>query len=477
MKLLLLKARLSRLLKGNSLPTWVSLLAKAVPLFVLPPFVFAKFSSHEVAIWFIFITLQGMQLLIAASMGQTLVRSFAYAFGGATQVVDMRDTARADNMTPNRELLQRVWSTSSQLCVLSAAITFVLLSVIGIWSVTPLVSDVLDPVSAWAALAVFVLGSSLRAYGALHYSYLLGVGRIAVLRWWEGLFFLVSFIAALVTLLSGGGILATAIAYQVPLSVNLLWNVRFCRSDGHLQRSSISKLVVDWAMVAQLWPSVWRTGLGTVMYSVATQGAGLFYATVGSPEDVAIYLFLTSLIRPLGQFAQVPFLTRVPLLAQLQVRGAREQQVAIARRAMLQCYVLHALMVVVFALATYSPIAFLGNAFSVPTELWLLIGLAGYVERVGSMHLQLYSSTSVVLVHWANGLSAALYLMIVAILLPILGVLSFPVSQILALSLGYLPLAMTSSYRSFLLSFPMYELQTSFFPGLIILAVLGFALT
>jgi len=464
--------RLLLILKRRSIATWSTYVAKSLPVFMLPPFIFATFSPEQAAIWFVFITLQGMQLLIAASTDQPIMRGFAYALGGATQVRDMRVVEATAERSPNMDLFSRVWGASAFAHLVIGVATLALLAAMGIWSAAPLIAKT-QADGLWLALGAFVLGGAIRAYGGQHVSYLMGVDRIPLLRWWEAAFWLLAFVAALSTLLLGGDLLAIALAYQIPLVLNIAWNAVLCRRDQRARDGFVSGIRVDREILAQLWPSIWRTGVGTTLFVGATQGAGLYYATVGEAQDVAAFLFAMSLIRPLGQFAQVPFMTKLPRLARLQAEGERSAQRQIAQRSMMQSYALHASMVIAVALALPIVLGLRGSQVEVPILLWLLIGLSGYLQRMGAMHLQLYSTTNHVLLHWANGLAALVFIGAAAALLPVMGVYAFPVAQIVALVTVYCPIGMVNSYRSFALSFPGFELKTSAAPLSLLLASIG----
>ncbi|SDX55823.1 hypothetical protein [Roseicitreum antarcticum] len=463
--------KLARLLASNSVATWASFVAKAMPLFLLPPFIFSSFTAEQAAIWFILITLQGMQLLIAASTGQPMVRGFAYALGGATQVRDMRKVAPQADSEPNMDLLSRVWSASAFAHVLIGVLTLALLTAMGIWSGMPLISELPGQTELWGAMAVFIAGGALRAYGGQHVSYLTGVNRIALLRWWETAFWVTAFAMALGAVLAGGDMLALALAYQIPLLANLGWNAWLCRRDQAACPGFRRVFRPDFDILAQMWPAIWKTGLGTFLYLGATQGAGLYYATFGAAVDVAAFLFAMSLIRPLGQFAQVPFVTKLPMLARMQASGERGAQQKIVQRSMMLTYILHVVLLLLVAATLPIATGLREDEIQVPILLWLLIGLAGYVERIGAQHLQLYATTNHVLIHWANGLAAAAYLAFAAIALPILGVYAFPIAQFFALIIVYVPIGAVNSYRAFELRFPAFELKTSAVPLVIVLLV------
>lgn len=466
-----MRSKFYKLLKSNSFATWVAFVAKSFPVFLLPIFIVGPFNSIETAIWFVLITLQSMQLLIGSSAGQSMIRGFAYALGGAKQVRDLRSVIPVADSAPNIALLGRVWSASASAYLLIGVLTLIFLAGLGMWSVRPLVEGLVSSKAAWGALAVFVAGGTLRAYGGLHIAYLMGVNRIALLRWWEAAFWMAAFIAAVVAILAGGGLFVLALAYQLPLAANIVWNAWLCRRDQARREGFVRRFRADLDILRQLWPSVWRTGLGTFLFLGTTQGAGLYYATVGRPEDVAAYLFAMSLIRPLGQFAQVPFFTKLPTLARMQAQGERAAQLAISQRAMALSLGLHVVLVLLVAASLLVLLGLREGSLNVPVLLWLLIGLAGYVERIGAMHLQLYSTTNHILIHWANGLTSVVFVALAAFALPVMGMYAFPVAHALALAVIYLPISMINSYRAFTLPFPRFELMTSVGPLIVLVSI------
>jgi hypothetical protein len=464
-----------RLTASPSVATWGSFSARALPLFVLAPFVFRSLSGVEATLWFLLITLQGLQLLLEATVGMTFIRAIGFAMGGATQLRDQRlpDVDRVMGRA-NISLLSRIWLTMRGLYGLVGLVTVVLIGSLALWSAPSLIAQLENPHEGWAALALFVLGAGLRAYGGLHISYLYGVGRITLLRWWEMCFWVLAFLTALSMLLSGKGLLAVAAAYQIPLLVGLAWNVILTRRDQVGRKGLVRAGGVDWNVFGQLWPGMWRAGIGVASYLGVTQGAGLYYARIGPADEVAVYLFAMSLMRPMMQFAQVPFITKLPQLAALQAAGNRATQVALARRGMFLSYSLLAGLVL-GAAGALPILAWVGGGEGarVPLLLWAVIGLAAYLERIGGMHLQLYSQTNHIVWHWANGGTAILFVLFSSLLLPGLGALAFPTALCLAILIFYMPYSMWHSYRCFTLAFPKFELRTSGGPLLVMVLVLS----
>lgn len=461
-----------RLAARPAIATWAAFIIRAFPLVLLPFLIAVRADVAFLAIWLVLITLQGLQLLFESSLSAPFMRSFSYAMGGADRLrIDVGPPMQAGRST-NHVLLARTWNTGAAVYAGMALLTALMTLIVGAWSAGDIVRYLGPRHQVWPALAVFAVGAGLRAYGGLHLSYLYGVERITLVRWWEAAFWLVALISACTAIWTGAGLLGVALAYQVPLAANILWNMWLCRRDQAARSGFVRCWRPDRDIIVQLWPSVWRTGVGTFLYLGTTQGAGLYYATIGEPAQVAAFLFAMSLIRPLGQFAQVPFFTKVPVLARLQVSGERGTQQAIAERSMRQSYLLHTAMVLGVALVLPLLAQMHEGGLQVPLQLWLLIGLAGYLERMGAMHLQLYSSTNHILVHWANGLTALVFLGLAVGLFGWLGVAAFPAAQALALLMIYLPIGMINSYRTYALPIPGFELKTSVLPLFVLLGAI-----
>lgn len=462
-----------RLLRRPAIATWAAFILRAVSLVALPVLIASREAPAFLAFWLVLMTLQGLQLLFESSVTASFVRGFSYAMGGADRLrIDVGPPLQA-GMPPNHILLARTWNTGAVIYAGIALLTVVVIAIAGALSATSIMQDLGPHAGAWPALFVFAACAGLRAYGGLHLSYLYGVERITLARWWEAALWAMAFLCASAAVMAGVGLLGLALAYQIPLAANIFWNMWLCRRDQSARTGFERRWQMDRDIMAQLWPSVWRTGVGTFLYLGTTQGVGLYYATIGEPAQVAALLFAMSLIRPLGQFAQVPFFTKVPVLARLQASGHTQTQQVIAERSMRYSYILHAGMV----LAVAGMLPLLGRmkegGLQVPLSLWLLLGLAGYLERVGGMHLQLYSTTNHILVHWANSATAIVYSALAVLLFPSIGVNAFPLAQAIALLIAFLPISMVNSYRTYALNFPSFELKTSALPLIVLLGTIA----
>jgi hypothetical protein len=174
-----------------------------------------------------------------------------------------------------------------------------------------------------------------------------------------------------------------------------------------------------------------------------------------------------------SQFSQAPFYSRLPRLARLYAGGDRAGLVAQAQRGMGLSYLAFALGAAGLGLAGPALFAGLGASVAFPTPgLWWLLVAALFAERMGAMHLQLFSVTNRIYWHIANGGAALIALAALGLLLPRIGAYAFPLSYLCGNVLFYTWFSMRLAYREFRMPFRAYEARTSL-PALGLVAAAG----
>lgn len=456
----------------DNLASWSAHAAHALPVFVLPIFLANQISSQDLTLWLMLITLQGMQLIISASASQTAVRTFSYALGGITDLKTKQKIHSPKNRQPNHKMLYQLWKANSLAFMIIAALTFGLLTVLGLLATSSSLHQPREH-QAIASIVIFAAGGALRSYGSVHIAYLSSIDRIAQMRWIESACWISAFIAAGVASFMIESVIGITIAYQIPLWINFVTNLILCKRARKTLLYGIDKNESNLNLILDLWPSIWRTGLGTLLFTLSTQGSALMIARSLTPAQTTALLFALSISRPLGQFTQVPFFTKLPRLAKLYANGDLDEQRNISTSAMKLTYKLYAIA----TLAIVAVIPFYGflseNAIDVPITLWLLVALAGYLERIGAMHIQLCASSNRIIIHRANGITAIAIIAALSFILQTsnIRIYALPIATIISLSAFYIPIALYYSYREFELKFPQYESRTSIPPLLVILLV------
>lgn len=468
---LLNKARFAILWNSPTFTTWGSLATRAASVGLIMPLVLIKFSTAEIAVWYLFLTIMGLQLLMDIGFGVTFSRVIAYAVGGAKTIGDLRKTPQNNTLGKiNNPLLMGIFATMERVYLYIGFAWLTLLVVFGTLTLVRPISQVDNMKMAWFAWALVIIGSSIRIYGTQYVSYLMGVNQIALLRRYETLFWILTIIGNFLVLIFDGSIFSLMFSTNLFIVLNCVFN-RFLTLKNAQQISiDLRKTKFDKNIFKKVWPSAWRSGLSGVLSRGLIQATGLFYAQVGTTDKIASYLFALNLIRILTQFCQTPFYTKLPLLARLQAEGASEKQRLIAEEGMRTSYFLLALSIIVIGFAIVPILDILkSNVQFVELNHWFLLGISAFFNRYGAMHLQLYSTTNHIVTHIADGITGIIFLMAVFLLIERYDLYAFPISQLISCLMFYSWYGAVYSYKTFHFKFWRFEYRTSIIPLMLLL--------
>ena len=73
--------------------TWSSFLARSLSLILVVPLILTHFSTEEIALWYLFSTIIGLQMLADVGFSPTFSRIIAYGVGGlsTSELKDLRN--------------------------------------------------------------------------------------------------------------------------------------------------------------------------------------------------------------------------------------------------------------------------------------------------------------------------------------------------------------------------------------------------
>lgn len=190
-----------------------------------------------------------------------------------------------------------------------------------------------------------------------------------------------------------------------------------------------------------------------------TQMSGLVYAQIGASRDVAMYLLAVRLQQTLASMANAPFYSKIPTLARLWSKGEIDVIVQIARKAMSMTLWAFTLPIVFLGLLGPLILKLLESKTPFPSnEIWGLMAAAGFVERYGAMHLQLFSLSNKIVWHIANGITGVIFIVAAWLLFPIFYAPAIPLAMLCA-NIGFYAWYCSSlSHRMFTLKWPAFDL-------------------
>lgn len=438
--------------------TWASFLTRSLGLLALLPLVLTRFSGQEVAVYLLFNVTIGLRSVADFGFTPTFVRYISYCISGARSLQDFKPSEEANpSALPNYALLGQVVGSMRQLHLWGGIATLAAFATIGTIAVSRQVNLLGDPQRGWIAWAVIVVTMGVAYWANQFAAWLQGLNHVAMLRRWEAIFNLLGASAAALVLLYGGSLLGLVITIQV-------WTLASCIRNAVLAR----RVMNGWLTRAPrrgtresltaVWGPAWRTGLGVAMNLGLVQLTGVFFAQLIEGERLASLLLALRLIAVVAEFSQAPFYSKLPLYSRLYSTGELTDLVRIAGRGMTLSY--GAFLSGWIGLGILGPWLFrvlnTTTLFPAP-ELWALMGLAFLVYRFGAMHIQLYNATNHIISHVADGVSGALYVAGLLILIPAVGVMGVPLSLLVAYLGFYSWYAAKHSYRLIDTNFFQFE--------------------
>lgn len=441
-----------RIWHSPSATTWGSLAVRIGGVIVILPLVLVRFSPAEFAVWQLFASLFALMLVFDFGLSPTFSRLLAYGRGGVpiSAMADMRRVSAGEHSVPSTAEgtpVGRIFATQRWIGVRLMLVLCAGLVTLGTASLVKPVAQVADPAATWAAWAVVVMCSGAGFLGNVYGSALQGMDRIAPMRRWETGFGLAQIGTCVAVLAAGGGLLALTIGHQAWVATSAVRNrllLKALHPELFQQRS-----YRDREVVAAMWPATWRSGIGVLMSHGLVQSSGVIYGQLASAADVASYLLVLRLITAISLFSQAPFYSRLPEMATLHARGDGKTLVALATRSMRRAHwVFVAGCLVAGLCAPWLMHMANSKAAFPPLIVWVLMCFALFAERLGAMHLQLYSLTNHIVWHVANGTTGVLMIACAMILTPLAGAAAgFPASMLAAHALFYIPYSVAHSMK------------------------------
>ena len=204
--------------------------------------------------------------------------------------------------------------------------------------------------------------------------------------------------------------------------------------------------------------------------------SGILYAQFVTSLEAASYLLLLRLLTAVEQFSQVPFYTKLPILAKRWARNEVADLRNLISRGMTLSFWVHIIGVVAVAIFFPFVLALMSETTPFPSiDVWLLFGLAGLFVRYGAMNIQIYSLTNKIVLHYANGLQGIIFSVVSICFVPLIGIYGFAIAMLSA-SLVYSAYALFKSHNVIGKTTILCNLYSLSMPvaviGLIILAVL-----
>ena len=450
-----------RLWHSPTFTSWGSIGVQIASLTLVLPLILRGFETAEIAVWYLFSTLLGLQMYFELGFSPTFQRMHAFAMGGSSKqqlaTVGQQPTKK-ERGQPNWETIEAIYSTTRIIFFRVGGVSLILLALIGSASLYIPISACSDPSQAWAAWAVMACTTPFLVFGKAFRCYSIGTNHVALQQRWVILFGIIKTISNCAVLSLGGGILALVVSQQFWGVVNVIRDRYLARSlfDGRAKR--FSDRGIDTDVFAAVWPAAWRSGTGVILSRGTLTASSLLIAQIADAPIVATYLLGINLINKVNRFALAPFYSKLPVLAKHRAANNIEKLTQLSQRGMIISYATFLSGFFVLGILGSRMTQWIGSNADFPTaQFWILIGAAFLLERIGAMHLQLYSTTNKIIWHWVTLGYSTIYCLVAVACHPFLGIYSIPLGMIAGHGLYFIPVSTWFSYKSIGSNFWNYE--------------------
>lgn len=427
--------------------TWGNLGVRLLGFVVLLPLALSSLSVEEASAWLLFQAVLALQGMADFGFTPTFIRVVSYArtgkFGTKTELVELK------SLDADETSVRRVIHTMRDVYNRLSLVAFLLVVTAGSLVVMTPISRLDNMELGWLAWATVALGNTLVFRGGMFGAFLQGAEQIALYQRWQIVAGLLSVIGAIAVLYFGGGLLLLVVTLQAGSIIGVVVTrgqaIRYSPDASWSESPIANREVMD-----VVWPAAWRSGLGITMTFGVIQGIGIGYAQFAPPAHSAAFLLAQRVVRMLSSFANAPFYTRLPHMSRLYAEDRWPELVESARGGMMRANWVLVAGILIIGFTADPLLALVGSQTPFVTmDVWWLLALATLVERIGAMHLQLYSTTNNIVWHFVATVTGGIMLFTVPFSFYWLDVVGLPLGILVAYTVFFTPYSLKRSYATF----------------------------
>ena len=452
--------------RSAALMTLFNTSAKVCSLGLILPFILNRFSEGDYALYQLLSLIITLQMLVGAGFVPTFARFIAHALAGMPEdqlgKLQVGTNEVQHHLEVDADLFSRIIGTLRRIFLVLSALSLPLVGLVGFFLLDKPVRESSTPANSWMAWGIVACVTPLTLYASQFSAILQGANKIAAEQRWSAIFTIAGTLLALSSLALGGTLL-------VLIAVNqLLQVVSFCRLywlASHTLKTLPYASPDDRycpKVFHAIWPNSWRSLTGVISAAGVMAASGLAFAQIMDSGPLAEFLLGLRIMQVVGEVSRAPFYSQLPILNRLRVKGEIDKLRSLVRRNMIRSHIGYIILFGVAPVASlvvlpliHSKVAFPDMAF------WIVLGLAAFVERWGAMHLQTYSTTNHIIWHWVNGYTGILWVSLMMVLAPVIGIYAYPIGLLAANCLIYSRVAARRSIASLGCTFWEFERRCS----------------
>ncbi|WP_335918101.1 hypothetical protein [Shewanella algae] len=433
---------INKLLKSSTLMTLAAMLSKSLVVLVITPIVAFSLNPEDMVVWFLYLSAISLVRMLDFGLSPTFIRVTSYL--------------NSNNLS-NEKLSQKISKLTFKDVYFFTRSQFLKMAGIGVLiGMTLGVALVFKPIMASTSPIWFYFGwlmvvvlASYSVYSNYILCFCMGSQDVADVQRVQVVANLIAGFFATIYFLTFSDIVLTGIFYltSFPINVYFLKRKFFIEYEGDCDKDAVP--ILNSLTASQ---SI-KSGVGLLLSTGLIEFSGVIGANLLVPSVAAKYQFGLQLIRAVNGFSHAPFTSKVPLMSKLYAERRINDLILQSRKCMNGSYLLFFFgYSFIFFCLTF--LNYFGFSFENAPELnlWIVLGICFLVERLGSLHIQLYSLTNNIIWHKANAASGIVTVVICFIIyhyIPVPPQYIFPVSMFFSYLLTYVPISMSASSKEF----------------------------
>ncbi len=370
---------LARVLGSAVIWSWLFSGLRLASGLILVPLLWRLLSRNDFGMYYVLVQLGTVVPMMDFGFSLSVERSLAYARGGATSLESIGVGTAGGGGEPNRALMAEIVHSSKRLYRWLSIGSFVLLGVVGTYSVGLSVEKTSDASLTWLAWGIYLVSLSLDLYTSYWVAVMRGLNRVTDSARWLSIAYGVRLGLAALLLLGGAGLLAVPLASLVSGILLRAGVGRAVRSltgaDPGVTEAGVRRIL------RVLWPNSWRLGVQLMALFLASYAYSVIVQKQLGPAVYGEYGFSLQIMNIAVGVAAVWVTVKWPVVAKLRIEGS----IGVIRRLMRPRFWLQNITYLVLAggavsLGPWLPILLHTDKQMLSRELLILMALNSFGE-------------------------------------------------------------------------------------------------
>lgn len=288
---------MKNLYRSATLSSWFFLASRLIILLFTTTLIIKKFDVGEIALWYLYASVQAFAHLFDVGFSTTIIRYTAY------------NNASADK-TILEEGFQKLYNSMNTVFLGLSLLVTVFLFVIGVVSVYPVIEE--NHISN-GLLSFFLIMSILPINFFLkkNDAFLKGLNKISLYNNWNAIMYFVSGLFTIVVLYLDQPFYIVVLVSQLGLLVNSIKNAFLLKNELGF-KIDFYKFSFNKEIILEYWKPTWKSALISFSSNGMNNLTNIIVPNFFSIELVASYLFSMRLIQFVNEFSWAPFYSQIP---------------------------------------------------------------------------------------------------------------------------------------------------------------------